>query len=70
MVIGAIFLTAFQIVPIIYNVSIAFTNYSTGNIGTQDEAIKTIIKRQRRRVTEDSASYDLVPASNRPATWS
>jgi arabinogalactan oligomer/maltooligosaccharide transport system permease protein len=62
-IIGAIFLTAFQIVPILYNVSIAFTNYSTGNIGTQDEAISTIINDSVAE-SEDSVSYDMVPALN------
>jgi len=62
-VIGAIFLTAFQIIPIIYNVSIAFTNYSTGNIGTQDEAIEAIV-RDSVEESPNSASYDLVPALN------
>ena len=62
-VIGAIFLTAFQIIPIIYNVSIAFTNYSTGNIGTQDEAIEAIV-RDSVEESPNSASYDLVPAVN------
>lgn len=60
-VIGAIFLTAFQIIPIIYNISIAFTNYSTGNIGTQQEAIEAIV-RDSVQESPNSTSYDLVPA--------
>jgi arabinogalactan oligomer/maltooligosaccharide transport system permease protein len=62
-IIGAIFLTAFQIVPILYNVSIAFTNYSTGNIGTKPEAIDTIIKDSVAE-SDNSVSYDMVPALN------
>jgi hypothetical protein len=56
-------LTAFQIVPILYNVSIAFTNYSTGNIGTKPEAIDTIIKDSVAE-SDNSVSYDMVPALN------
>jgi len=62
-VIGAILLTAFQIIPVIFNVSVAFTNYSTGNIGTQTDAIKAIV-RDSSQQTQDSPSYDMVPARN------
>ncbi len=60
-VIGAIFLVAFQIIPIIFNVSIAFTNYSTGNLGTKPEAVEAIV-RDSSRESEDSVSYDMLPA--------
>jgi arabinogalactan oligomer/maltooligosaccharide transport system permease protein len=62
-VIGAIFLTAFQIIPIIFTIFIAFTNYSTGNIGTKPDAIEAIV---RDSVTEsdNSQSYDMLPATN------
>jgi arabinogalactan oligomer / maltooligosaccharide transport system permease protein len=36
---GTVFLLAFQIAPILYNVNIAFTNWSTGHFATKDEAI-------------------------------
>lgn len=62
-VIGAIFLTAFQIVPVIYNISIAFTNYSTGHIGTQPEAIEAIV-RDSATQTENSVTYDMIPATD------
>ena len=62
-VIGAIFLTAFQIIPIIFNISIAFTNYSTGNIGSKPEAVSTII-RDSAEASDDSLSYDMLPARN------
>lgn len=39
---GAILLTLFSLIPIIYTVTIAFTNYSTGHIGTKEEAIASI----------------------------
>jgi len=62
-VIGAILLTAFQIIPVIFNISIAFTNYSTGNIGTQDDAITAIV-RDSSQQTDSSPSYDMLPARN------
>lgn len=62
-IIGAIFLTAFQIIPIIFNVSIAFTNYSTGNIGSKPDAIATIV-RDSASESENSTSYDMIPAVN------
>jgi arabinogalactan oligomer/maltooligosaccharide transport system permease protein len=39
---GTIFLLGFQIVPIIYTVEVAFTNYSTGHVVTQSAAVKQI----------------------------
>ena len=62
-VIGAIFLTAFQIIPIIFTIFIAFTNYSTGNIGTKSEAVATI-QRDSAAASPDSTAYDMVPAYN------
>ncbi|MBI1350979.1 MAG: ABC transporter permease subunit [Actinomycetales bacterium] len=59
-VIGASLLLIFQIIPILYTVAIAFTNYSTGHIGTKDEAIATI---QRDSLSEgdNAISYDMLP---------
>jgi arabinogalactan oligomer/maltooligosaccharide transport system permease protein len=39
---GVVFLLAFQIAPILYTVSVAFSNYSTGHIGSKSEAIAAI----------------------------
>ena len=39
---GTIFLIAFQVVPIVYNVNVAFTNWSTGHILVKSEAIDGI----------------------------
>jgi len=39
---GTLFLIGFQIIPILYTVSVAFTNYSTGHIGSKSEAIAAI----------------------------
>ena len=62
-VVGAILLAAFQIIPVLFNISIAFTNYSTGNIGTQADAI-TAIQRDSSQQSDGSASYDMLPARN------
>lgn len=59
-VVGGIFLAVFQLIPIAYTVSMAFTNYSTGHIGTREEAITTI-ERDSLSETEGSAQYSMLP---------
>jgi arabinogalactan oligomer/maltooligosaccharide transport system permease protein len=39
---GTIFLIGFQVVPIVYTINVAFSNYSTGHILTKNEAIDAI----------------------------
>jgi ABC-type sugar transport system permease subunit len=39
---GTLLLIAFQVIPIIYTIDVAFTNYSTGHIETKAQAIKGI----------------------------
>ena len=58
---GTVFLLAFQIAPIVYNINIAFTNWSTGHILTKDEAIAGI---QRNSLSEapDGGQYVMRPA--------
>jgi arabinogalactan oligomer/maltooligosaccharide transport system permease protein len=58
---GTVFLLAFQIAPIVYNVNIAFTNWSTAHIGTKTEAIAAI---QRNSLAEapDGGQYVMRPA--------
>ena len=56
---GAILLTVFQLIPIIFTVSIAFTNYSTGHIGTRESAIQQI-EANSLSETEDAAQYSLL----------
>ena len=58
---GTIFLLAFQIVPIVYNVNVGFTNWSTGHILVKSEAIEGI-KRNSLSPTADGSSYVLSPA--------
>jgi arabinogalactan oligomer/maltooligosaccharide transport system permease protein len=58
---ATVFLVAFQIAPIVYNVNIAFTNWATAHIGTKSEAIGAI---QRNSLAEspDGAQYVMRPA--------
>ena len=60
---GTVFLIAFQIVPIAYNVNVAFSNWSTGHILTKDEAI-TGIQRNTLAPPPDGRSYIMAPARN------
>lgn len=59
-VVGAILLTVFQLIPITYTVSIAFTNYSTGHIGTKEDAV-TQIEANSLSETEGATSYTMLP---------
>jgi arabinogalactan oligomer / maltooligosaccharide transport system permease protein len=56
---GTVFLLAFQVAPILYNVNVAFTNWSTGHILTKPEAIEGI---QRNSLSESGAVYVMAPA--------
>jgi arabinogalactan oligomer/maltooligosaccharide transport system permease protein len=58
---GTVFLLAFQIAPIVYNVNIAFTNWSTGHILSKQEAIAGI-ERNSLAETSDSTQYLMRPA--------
>ena len=58
---GTIFLVAFQIVPIVYNVNVGFTNWSTGHILVKSEAIEGI-KRNSLGQTAAGTSYAMAPA--------
>jgi arabinogalactan oligomer/maltooligosaccharide transport system permease protein len=55
---GTLFLLAFQVVPVIYTINVAFTNYSTGHILSRSEAIANI---QQNSLTEvaNGASYSM-----------
>lgn len=58
---GTIFLVAFQIVPIVYNVNVGFTNWSTGHILVKSEAIEGI-KRNSLGQPADGTTYVMAPA--------
>jgi arabinogalactan oligomer / maltooligosaccharide transport system permease protein len=55
---GTVFLLAFQVIPVAYTVTVAFTNYSTGHILSRSEAITNI---QQNSLTEaaNGASYSM-----------
>ena len=58
---GTVFLLGFQIAPMIFNVNVAFTNWSTGHILQKDEAIQGI---ERNSLSEapGGAIYVMAPA--------
>jgi arabinogalactan oligomer/maltooligosaccharide transport system permease protein len=58
---GTVFLIGFQVIPLISNVNVGFTNWSTGHNLTQSEAIAAI---QENSLTPppDAATYTSVPA--------
>ena len=58
---GTFFLIAFQVAPIVYNVNIAFTNWSTGHFATKDEAIVDI-QVQSLEQSETGGVYVMAPA--------
>ena len=61
---GTVFLLAFQIAPIVYNVDIAFTNWSTGHILTKQEAIAGI---ERNSLAESAGGVQYVMRPARDA---
>ena len=58
---GTIFLIGFQVVPILYTINVAFSNYSTGHILTKGQAIATI-KINSLEPPANGRQFDLAPA--------
>ncbi|HEY6962537.1 MAG TPA: ABC transporter permease subunit [Gaiellaceae bacterium] len=58
---GTVFLIGFQIVPIIFTISVAFSNYSTGHILTKAQAIDSI-KVNSLQAPPNGRQYDIAPA--------
>ena len=58
---GTLLMLAFQVVPILYTVNVAFTNYSTGHILSKDEAIVGI-QGNSLAPPPDGKSYLMAPA--------
>ena len=58
---GTIFLVAFQVVPILYTVNVAFDRYSTGHVSSKHDAIQAI---QQNSFSESAngAAYSMAPA--------
>jgi len=61
---GTVFLLAFQIVPVIYTIQVALSNYSTGHILTKPEAIKQI-KINSLEVPANGKQYEMSPARDK-----
>ncbi len=58
---GTVFLIGFQLVPIAYTISIAFSNYSTGHILTRGQAIESI-KVNSLEPPANGRQFDQAPA--------
>jgi arabinogalactan oligomer / maltooligosaccharide transport system permease protein len=58
---GTLFLLAFQIVPIVYTIEVAFTNYSNGHILTKSAAI-TQIETTSEEPPANGRTYLMAPA--------
>ena len=58
---GTIFLLAFQVVPVLYNVNVAFTNWSTGHILTKPQAIEGI-EANSLEEAPSGKTYTIAPA--------
>lgn len=58
---GTIFLIAFTVIPIVYTINIAFTNYSTGHILSKSEAIDHI-QLITRDTLPNAPTYTISPA--------
>src|SRR6266404_7861800 len=58
---GTIFLIGFQIVPIAYTITVAFTNYSTGHVINKADAIQAI-KQNSLEPPPNGQQYTMAPA--------
>jgi arabinogalactan oligomer/maltooligosaccharide transport system permease protein len=61
---GTVFLLAFQIVPIIYTIEVALSNYSTGHIISKADAIRQI-KINSLQQPENGKQYEAAPARDK-----
>lgn len=64
---GTLFLIAFQIVPVVYTVTTAFTNFGDGHRGSKEQAI-TAIQGASVKQVPDSTIYTLTLATDGDAT--
>jgi arabinogalactan oligomer/maltooligosaccharide transport system permease protein len=60
---GTVFLIGFQIVPILYTIDVAFSNYSTGHILTKQQAISTI-QVNSLQPSPNGQQYDMLAVRN------
>jgi arabinogalactan oligomer/maltooligosaccharide transport system permease protein len=61
---GTVFLLAFQIVPIVYTIEVALSNYSTGHIISKADAIQQI-KINSLQQPENGRQYEAAPARDK-----
>jgi arabinogalactan oligomer/maltooligosaccharide transport system permease protein len=61
---GTVFLLAFQIVPIVYTIEVALSNYSTGHIVSKADAIQQI-KINSLQQPENGRQYEAAPARDK-----
>jgi arabinogalactan oligomer/maltooligosaccharide transport system permease protein len=61
---GGVFLIAFQIVPIVYTITVAFTNYSTGHVISKSAAIEAI-KQNSLQPPPNGKQYTMAPARDK-----
>jgi len=61
---GTVFLLAFQVIPVIYTINVAFTNYSTGHILSKSQAIAGI-KSNSLTEAENGKSYTMAAARDK-----
>ncbi len=64
---GTVFLIGFQIIPIVYTINVAFSNYSTGHILTKQQAIGTI-KINSLEPPANGRQFDFAPARDASGT--
>ena len=64
---GTVFLLAFQMVPIIYTIEVALSNYSTGHIASKSEAIAQI-KLNSLEPPPNGKQYEAAPARDDSGT--
>ena len=60
---GTVFLIGFQVIPILYTINVAFSNYSTGHILTKNQAIEAI-KINSLDQLPNSRQFDMAVARN------
>jgi arabinogalactan oligomer / maltooligosaccharide transport system permease protein len=58
---GVLFMICFQVVPIIYTINVAFTNYSIGHVLSKGDAIPQI-QLQSLEAPADGKTYTMAPA--------
>lgn len=64
---GTVFLISFSVIPILYNVNVAFTNWSTGHLLTKPEATEAI-ERAYLAPPPDGRSFLMAPARDADGT--